>query len=505
MTLGAITPTQAATTPVTFGNFGCDFAAAGQGHGSATDPYIINSGLDLQEIADCTNRSTGISNAVVNNDGTVTFTIDTSQIGAFGVNQVVKVENTDSNALDAKYVKVVSSTDTTLTVKLKATAGTTSTGGQITAVHTYFKLGSDINLANGGTTGFNNSTPIAITAASASNQVVTYTAANSLNVGDPVFIGGMGDSAYNLGTVTVQSATANDFTVSSPIQIADGTATSAGGFAYLGGWSPLDLANADFDGAGHTISGLAIHRDSSHQALFGNVTQSVIENLNMTNATVDTTIANPGYASNQYYGILAGEVKDGSIVKNVNISSSKLIVGGRNAGLLAGYFQYSTMQNINVSGNLSFGITSTINPADNWWNFQYMGGVAGYAYKVTGSDITSTATVNATSTSIDSSQNAGVATKTAYYGYAGGIFGRVNSSDLRNLTSSSAVTGQSYLGGAFGSNSCNGEVVNASSTGNVVANATEGANNGINAWVASPVNFLVTQTTRRSPLPEVSL
>lgn len=84
LTFSGLTSAQADPIPVTLGNSNCDFSAAEKGHGSLSDPYMISAAIDLQEMADCQSRSKTISNAVVNNDGTVTFTVNDAH-GTFGV------------------------------------------------------------------------------------------------------------------------------------------------------------------------------------------------------------------------------------------------------------------------------------------------------------------------------------------------------------------------------------------------------------------------------------
>lgn len=67
----------------------------------------------------------------------------------------------------------------------------------------------------GGTTGstLTSNKTFVVTAASASGGVVTYTAANTLQVGEIVTITGLSTSAFNLTGVTVASASGTEFTV----------------------------------------------------------------------------------------------------------------------------------------------------------------------------------------------------------------------------------------------------------------------------------------------------
>ena len=476
LAITGLTPTQAASTPVTWGNGECDFSAVGQGHGSATDPYLLTSALDIQEMQECTNRSKAISNATVNNDGTVTFDTN-STAGTFGVGTVVTIQGTDGNSLDAENARITASTDTSVTVKTSAAVGTTTGTGTSEPYRTYYKVANDIDLGAASSTSWNNNSSVSITAATRnSDGSITFTGANDFANGDNIYIDGMGDNTFNIGWTSVISATATEFVTNTSYGMNDGPASSAGGKAHRGGWQPSDLYKAEIDGAGHSIAGLGIYRNSDVMGLWGRLADSTIKNLTVSGAIVKTdgTWFNNG---GRKTGVIAGEMSN-VILSGVSVTNSTLVSGGQNAGLFAGYVDGASLSNVSVSGSVSFG-ASMANAGETPWD-GYIGGIAGQFYNSTVTNASSSVTVKAVVEGQDSSGNAtAVAPNKVYYQWAGGLFGRVNEFEARNLTATGNVTGRSYVGGAIGEANWDGQIANSSATGNVFAIAPENANGGI--------------------------
>lgn len=476
LTLAGITPTQAATTPVTYGNSNCDFSAVDQGRGSVTDPFIVSAPIDLQEMAECNDRNKAVSGAVVNNDGTATFTVDATH-GTLGVGQVVNISGTDGGLFDAKNVRVISATETTVTVKTKAALGDTTAAGQLSAHYSYYKLGANIDLGAVSTEPWNNNGSLSITAATKNNDgTITFTAANTLAGGETLFIDGMGDKAFNVGHVSVISATSTEFVVNTTYQMADGTASAAGGKAHFNGWQPISLVRSEIDGANFTIDGLTIYRNASNQALFGRLDNVVVRNLNFTDAVVNTTSNSSNNAPN-YTGVLTGYM-NATIANDVSITSSEVVTGGSNSGLLAGYIEYSSVSDINVGGRISAGLVANNAGSGVYWN--NFGGVAGRGIYLTMARVTSAVEIDAFAVAQDSSVDAtSTPSQEHYFENIGGILGDTYELEGRSLTATGDVTGRSYIGGAFGNGGYDGEIVNSSSSGNVFATSAAGSNREI--------------------------
>lgn len=464
-----VTPSQA-TSPVTLENSNCDFSAVSQGLGSINNPFIINSGLDIQEMPECYARTKTISSSVVNNDGTVTFTVEVAH-GAYGVGQVIEISGTDDASFDTDVAKVVSATSGTVTISSSATVGMATSSGLIIPVRNYFKLGGDINLGALSTQTWNNNGSISITAATkSSDNTITFTAANTLAVGENLFIDGMGDNTFNIGHATVSSATSTEFVVSTNYPMADGAASAAGGTAYFEGWMPVALTNSDLDGDNHTISGITIHRSAAVQGLFGRVENANIRNLNITNSVVNTT-TNEAW-SNSRTGVFASDIQN-SILENLTIESSSVVSGGNYGGLIAGIMNNVALSDISVAGDVGVSAKVAISSRRGY----SFGGFAGEGVGITLTNATTSATVDLTLRAQDRNFPAeDIPLVHLAFNNGGGFFGDAQEFLVRNVSSSSNVTGSGYIGSAFGEMDYDGQIVNASATGDVVALSIAGTN-----------------------------
>ncbi len=467
ITFAGLVPAHAGVPAESVGNGNCDFSAAGQGGGSALDPYLISTALDLRELNECQSRYKGISNGVVNEDGTATFTVE-SKHGTFGAGQNIYIRGTDGGAFDDDTATVLSATDTTITVKTSAPAGTGTNNGQIQAFGTFAKLNANIDLGAPSTESWNNNSEISITGATRNNDgSITFTGANTLQGGEWLYIDGMGDKRFNQGWVNVNSATSDEFVTNSTFSFAEGPATSANGKAHFSGWSPYNLERVDFDGAGHTISGMKIYRHDSYMGLFSQVRMSTIRNLKISGATLDSTST---YLNDprDHFGILGGYIERSNL-DNITIQSSNVIAGGGYSGLLAGSIWGTTITNSAISGSVSASAITAPSDQFGWWN--HFGGVAGLSEATTMRNISVAVPVDASTLSQEETSDVtGTPTIRNYFNYVGGIFGRAgDNARLENVTSSGDIKGARYIGGAFGEMANNGSLTNISTSGNVTA------------------------------------
>ena len=467
LALGGLTPAQAATGSITIGNGVCDFDSAGQGRGSAIEPFLIKSAKDLREIDDCYNRSKGVYTGIVNEDGTATFAVETVH-GTFGVGQNVQIYDTVDGIMDDQYATVLSATALTVTVASKAPAGTVTMSGRITAFYNHVQLAEDINLATPSTESWNNNSEISITGATKnSDGTITYQGENTLQGGETLFIDGMGDKRFNQGMVYIQSATPTEFVTTISFALADGAATAAGGKAHFGGWLPLNMNRVDFDGAGHTISGLKIYRHDNYLGLFQTLSRTTVRNLKITNALVDST-SNFLYDTRERIGILAGNLEN-AVIDNVIIENSQVVSGGSVAGLLAGSTWASSVTNSSFSGSVKVNVLSA--GTDQATFSSQIGGLTGRAQYSTIKDTTVAVAVDgSTVTQNYDAEALATPTNISYLDYVGGIVGYAEAYvHLEDVTSTGNVTGRSYVGGAIGQMNSLGSLRNVSASGNVTA------------------------------------
>lgn len=468
LSIAGLAPAHASIPAEQIGNNICDFSALNQGRGSASDPYLIESAIDLREMSDCQNRYKNIYSGIVNEDGTATFSVE-SVHGTFGVGQNIYIRYTEGAFLDADNATVVSATDDTITVRTSAAPGTTTGGGQIQAYYAHFKLNADINLGAASTESWNNTTEIDITAAvkNSDSDSFTFTGANTLQGGETLYIDGMGDKRFNQGYVSVISATPENFTTTLSFAVSAGEATAAGGKAHFPGWSPISPERFELDGAGHTISGMKIYRHDSFLGLFGQLKYATIRNLKMKDAVVNGT-SNTVNDSRDHMGVLAGYLER-SITDNITIESSTVLAGGNYGGLLAGHIWGSSITNSTLSGSVKPNVLALYGDQGVWWS--QFGGVTGLGENTSVVNANVGVTVNGSTLSQNAEQDAVESpTMTNYVNQVGGLIGRsANEMYFENITSTGDVTGSTYVGGAFGEMGNNGSSKNVSVSGNVVS------------------------------------
>ncbi|MCA9331670.1 hypothetical protein KC968_01870 [Candidatus Saccharibacteria bacterium] len=202
------------------------------------------------------------------------------------------------------------------------------------------------------------------------------------------------------------------------------------------GWTPIgnnsSQFNANFDGNGHTISGLYINRpSSSRMGLFGYVTgNGVVKNV---------TLANVNITGYEYTGGLIGYYNSTSTVENTYVSGT-VTGGGSNGGIggVIGWCHTSagTIRHSTSSADIT-GTTRT-------------GGLVGYAY-----------------CPIEESASTGNVNTTSVVGWSGGLTGANVGGILNSYATGDVIgpTGGSKFGGLVGGNFST--ITNAYSTGPV--------------------------------------
>jgi hypothetical protein len=182
-------------------------------------------------------------------------------------------------------------------------------------------------------------------------------------------------------------------------------------------WTPIGNSSVsfdgNFDGDGHTVSGMFINTTSTHNGLFGN-SQGTVQNLTVDNSWV--------YGGKYTAGIVGRSV--GSVLNSKNRASVVGIddcVGGViGSSYKKDYKTSSVIKNV-VNKGVIVGNKN-------------VGGVAGCASYVT----------------VDGAENIA---PIEGYGYVGGAFGGIGSSsdnDFRNVKNSGNVTGKHFVGGIAG-------------------------------------------------------
>ena len=207
-----------------------------------------------------------------------------------------------------------------------------------------------------------------------------------------------------------------------------------------------------FDGNGKTITNLYINASQNNVGLFGYTSQGTIKNLTFEYANVTNT--------GVFTGILVGH-PDASNLRNIKISNTCQIKGGKETGGIAGNFDgnaYNCVNYATVQGN------------------NRVGGLFGYC-SVENSSITTCANYgNVTATSTD----------------AGGLVGNFDSGTIQDCANYGDVKGTEHVAGMAGYVS-NGKIQNVFNYGNISAtnstdagmafgNSTNGTTEGMVAY-----------------------
>lgn len=182
-------------------------------------------------------------------------------------------------------------------------------------------------------------------------------------------------------------------------------------------WTPIGNSSiafaGNFDGAGHTVSGLFINTTSTHNGLFGN-SSGTVQNL-----TVENGWVMGGKYTAGIVGFSVGTIS--KLLNNISVSGSEDCVGGVVGNTSQKQHRYnSVMKNVKNTG-IVVGKNN-------------VGGIAGCATYVT----------------VDGAENF---SQVEGFGLVGGIFGGIGvtrDNDVQNLKNSGDVYGSHFVGGIAG-------------------------------------------------------
>ncbi len=209
-----------------------------------------------------------------------------------------------------------------------------------------------------------------------------------------------------------------------------------------GGWSPIgDTATpftGSFDGSGHAIRNLTINRpNSSHQGLFGTVSEAQLFNLHLQDVNLRTR---------SHSGALAGVIGFDSLIEKVTVTGAINGAPGQDVGGLAGAMNLSILHRVAVTatvqgGAATGGLFGVINggeirhshSAGSVQGTQQVGGLVGY--------------VGGTNTSIISDSYSRAAVSSG--GSAGGLFGYLYGGIVERSYSAGPVSGAGDNVGGF--------------------------------------------------------
>ena len=187
--------------------------------------------------------------------------------------------------------------------------------------------------------------------------------------------------------------------------------------AKLHKWTPIGNSSVaftgNFDGNGHTVSGMFINTTSTHNGLFGN-NRGSIHSLDLDNSWV--------YGGKQTGGVVGYNV--GTVQKVTNYGSVSGIedcVGG----VVGNSNQKDYKDNSTLKNLLNMGVVT---------GKKNVGGVAGCAANVTADSLENRALIEG-------------------YGFVGGVFGGIGGSsknDIRNSRNTGKINGLHFVGGVSG-------------------------------------------------------
>ena len=182
-------------------------------------------------------------------------------------------------------------------------------------------------------------------------------------------------------------------------------------------WTPIGNSSiaftGDFDGDGHSVSGMFINTTSTHNGLFGN-SSGTVQNLTVVNSWI--------YGGKYTGGITGYNVGTVENLKNyASVSGKEDCIGGVLGNSNQRQYQYNSV----IKNVINFGIVE---------GNKNVGGIAGCASAVT----------------VDGAENHA---PIEGYGYVGGIFGGIVSSsknDIQNLKNTGDIKGTHFIGGISG-------------------------------------------------------
>ena len=220
-------------------------------------------------------------------------------------------------------------------------------------------------------------------------------------------------------------------------------------------WEPIGNSsykfNGEFDGQGHTISGVYINGSNSYVGLFGYIDAGKIKNVTLADSYIKgkqyvggicgyingaAQISNclnaatvySGYNGDGYTGGICGYMSNSSAVISGCTNTGFISVYGWTVGGLCGYQSNGTTTNCHNSGRIYADAGNSTGNSSN------VGGIVGYLWNWT---------------LVENSYNTGSVEGKGYYvgGIAGFVYGRIN-----NCYNIGAVTASSNVGAIYGYN-----------------------------------------------------
>ncbi|RNI11753.1 hypothetical protein EFE42_09970, partial [Methanohalophilus sp. RSK] len=263
---------------------------------------------------------------------------------------------------------------------------------------------------------------------------------------------------------------------------------SGAGFVPIG--SKSNEFTGDFDGQGHTITGLYINRpDTNYVGLFGYTSHASISNVGLEDVDVTGNSSVGGLV-----GYFTCSMSKPTITK---IYSTGDVTGNEDVGGLVGHYTGSSYYETSITKSYS-----TVDVAGN----EDVGGLVGhytgdtdYDFTITQSNSTGTVTGNEDVGGLVGWNQGGSVTDSYSTGdvtgdsdYVGGLVG-YNSGSVTQSYSTGTVTGIDSVGGLVGENSGSGSVTDSYSTGKVTDSSSfvgglVGYNSGSVAQSNSTVN-----------------
>ena len=220
-------------------------------------------------------------------------------------------------------------------------------------------------------------------------------------------------------------------------------------------WEPIGNSNyyfnGEFDGQGHTISGVYINGSNSYVGLFGYIGNGTVKNVTLAdsyikgkqyvggicgyisgaaqiNNCLNAATVYSGYNGDGYTGGICGYMNNSSAVISGCTNTGFISVYGWTVGGICGYQSNGTTTNCHNSGRIYADAGNSTNNSSN------VGGIVGYLWNWT---------------LVENSYNTGSVEGKGYYvgGIAGFVYGRIN-----NCYNIGAVTASSNVGAIYGYN-----------------------------------------------------
>lgn len=211
-------------------------------------------------------------------------------------------------------------------------------------------------------------------------------------------------------------------------KIIDDKGALVGDSTKLHKWTPIGNSSVaftgNFDGDGHSVSGMFINTTSTHNGLFGN-SSGTVQNLKVENSWVSG-----GKFTGGVLGLNVGTVE--SVTNAASVSGPDECVGGVLGKSSQRQYQYNSILKKLKNNGIVVGKKN-------------VGGVAGCATYVTVEDVENIAPIEG-------------------FGFVGGVFGGIGSAsknDIRNTKNSGRIIGSHFVGGISGH--CGGLGLNISS------------------------------------------